>query len=380
MKVVIAHLANPHSPTMGGAVRFSLNLLQYLYEKGVDVTYLGVQGAEKSSTASKYPFVPILKGSGSWYKYFINLLLKAPFLKIPKTAVVQTFRLEYMLVFVLFYPRNAKVFLQGALPLHYARLHLNKVFPLVSRVYQIIESFVLRRIDCLITNEAIKEYYVTRYPWVSGKIHVMPVSAVNLNKFRPMDKKKLRPKYGFSPEDKIIIFVGRLEKVKNLDFLFRSFTFVKKQDSKAKLLIVGRGSERPRLEKLSGALGLDEVIFAGQLALNKIPEVLNCADLLAMCSLYEGSPTVLREAIACGIPVVSTDVGDVREVIKKKLLGRIASRNEESFARALINVLHMDPEKVKQECRLASKAFGFDALAERVVNVYQSALSARNDQ
>jgi len=381
MKVVIAHLADPYNPSMGGAVRYSLNLLRYLSEKGVDVTYLGVQSAEKSSTTSKYSFVPVLKGPSKWYEYFINLLLKVPFLRIPRTALIHTHRLEYMLVFVLLCPRNPKIFLQGSPPLHYAKLHWTKIFPLVAKVYGIVESFCLKRIDYLITTEEIKKCYVENYPWIEGKIRTMPVSAVQLDEFRPMDKRSLRQKYGFLPRDKIIIFLGRLEKVKNLDLLLKAFVLVKRRIPEAKLLIVGKGSDQSRLKRLSKAIGLRDVIFTGKLEESSIPEVLNCADVLALCTLKEGcegSPTVIREAFACGVPVVSTNVGDTQKVIKNRLLGRIAGWDEESFAQALINVLDTDPKKIKQECRRASKAFGFDALAERVINVYREAISIRN--
>lgn len=380
-EVVISHMADPFNPTVGGSVKYSLNLLRYLSEKGIRTTFVGVQLGKKPSMLPKYRFIPILKGARAriWYIFFINLLIKVPFLKIPKTALIHTFRLEATFIFVLFYPRNPKVFVVGSPPLHYAKLNWSKVFPLVAKLYRLVESFCLRRIDCVITTEAIKRYYVKRYPWAADKIHVMPVSGVELDTFKPLNKNKLRRKYGFLQKDKIVIFLGRLEKVKNLDFLLRSFVLVKKRIPEVKLLIVGRGGDEPRLKKLINALSLRDVIFTGELHADKIPEVLNCADVLSLCTLAdgcEGSPTVIREAIACGIPVVSTDVGDVRRVIKKNLLGRVVCFDEKSFAQAIIDVLHTDPEKIKQECRRASRAFSFDALAERVINVYRLVLSA----
>lgn len=385
MKVVIAHTADPFCPGEGGAVRYSLNLLHYLSKKGIDTTFLGVKAGMKTPsvhTGPSFIFIPIAKGSDTWYWYSINLFLKVLFLRIPQAAVIHTHRLEYMFMFVLLCPRNPKVFLQGSPPLHYARLHLTRIFPFVAKLYQIAESFCLRRIDYLITTEEIKKCYVERYPWISGKICTMPVSAVDLDEFKPMNKTDVRKRYGFLPKDRIIIFLGRLEKVKNLDLLLKAFILVKKQIPEAKLLVVGEGADQSRLKQLSEALGLRDVAFTGLLEKSRIPEIINCADVLALCTLKEGcegSPTVIREAIACGIPAVSTRVGDVSEVIKNEFLGRVTEWNEESFAEALIEVISTDPERIKQECERTSKDFSFDALAEKIVRIYDLALEARQD-
>jgi L-malate glycosyltransferase len=381
MKVFIAHTADPYNPTAGGAVRYSLNLLQYLSNHSVDVTFLGVQLGQKPRAASNFSFVPVIRGSDTWYRYFINLFFMIPFLRIPKNAVIHTHRLEFMFVFALICPRNPKVFLQGSPPLHHAKLHMARFYPLIEKVYGRMESFCLRQIDFLITNKSIEKCYVSKYPWIKDKIRIMPVSAVDLNEFRPMDKNKVRRKYGFLPEDKIIIFLGRLNKVKNIDLLVKAYAIVKKEIPNAKLLIVGRGLERLHLEALSNEIGLRDVKFLGMLEKDKIPEILNCANVLALCTLKEGcegSPTVIREAFACGVPAVSTDVGDVREIITSRFLGRIVGWDEKNYAEALEDILNNDDRKVESECLRASKEFGFKALAEKVVKVYQETSSFRN--
>ena len=102
MRIVLVHPADPSSPTEGGTVRYSLNILEYLLKNDIDTTLLGVQSGEQTFAHSKFTFVPILKRSDSWQKYFAKLMLKVPFLNIPDSAVIHTFRLDFTLPFVLF--------------------------------------------------------------------------------------------------------------------------------------------------------------------------------------------------------------------------------------------------------------------------------------
>lgn len=81
-------------------------------------------------------------------------------------------------------------------------------------------------------------------------------------------------------------------------------------------------------------------ILAGAVAPDQVSLYLNAADVLALCSVKEGSPTVVKEALACGLPVVSTDVGDVRDVLSASSnLGTIAPADEREFADSLAHWL-----------------------------------------
>lgn len=102
----------------------------------------------------------------------------------------------------------------------------------------------------------------------------------------------------------VLLGVGRLVEQKDFDTLLTAFAASRRDD--AKLIILGEGQDRPRLEATAASLGL-----AGRVALpghvSKPAAYLGHADLFCLSSIYEGFPTVLIEALACGCPVVSTD-------------------------------------------------------------------------
>ena len=376
MEVVIAHPADPSSPFEGGGVRYAIELSKYLAKKRVDVTLVGTKFGDNPFNDVYPNFMPIASRRDSSWIFLLKLAFKIPFLKIPKSAIIHTCRLDFMLPFIMLSPNNPKIITSDA-PLVYARLtYPSLIFKFIMLVYQATEAWCLKwKIDRLITDvSTAKEYYERRYPWLKAKLRIIPTSGVDLSKFRPMDKKQVRKKWGISGS-KVVVFVGRLAKVKNIDFLIRSFVLVKQRIPDAKLIIVGKGESRLEVEQFVKKLKLDDVVFTGEIHPDKIPEILNCADVLALSSIVEGSPTAVREAIACGVPVVTTDVGDVRQVIKNNFVGSIVGMEERKFANALIRFLNLNERKrrkVVENCVEVARELSLESVFEKVLTVYSS--------
>jgi len=380
LEVVMVYAYDPSKLQEGGGIRYVHNLVEYLLKNNTKVTLLGVQLAKKQTY--KHPnltFIPLLHESETWWEYFIKLMIKVPLLKFSDSAIIHAHRTYFMLPFILFHRKNPKVCTLHMKPLEFVKVEYPQYLRFVNIPHKLVESFCLKRTDVLIAvNEEIKLAYEKRYPEVKGKIRVISGSGVDLDRFRPIDKKKMRKKYEFKPDEKIILFAGRIEKIKNLDFLIRSFTLVLTKVPNARLVIVGRGSEQENLVNLAKKLGIeDKIIFMGEVNPENMPEVLNCSDVFALSSLSESSPTVVREALACGIPVVSTNVGDVSGIITDPLLGTVVNEYDEKlFADALIKTIELTkakPEEVKEKCReVALERFSFEKVAKEYINVYKS--------
>lgn len=376
MKVVLAHPVDPSSPKEGGAIRYVYELAKYLVQNSqVHITLLGKKEQGSGPNVNlDLDFVPIANGWDPWYIYLIKLMLKIPFLNIHKSAIIHTCRFDYMIPFILLCTNNPKV-LTSDEPLHYLKLNHPIFYKPLALVYHLAEAWCLKwKIDWLITDaRTAKKYYEKRYPWLKAKLKIIPTSGVDLRKFKPMDRRRKREEFMFNSE-KIVMSIGRIAKVKSIDFLIRSFSIVKQQIPEATLVIIGRGDRKlqTELELLAKELGLRDILFTGEIQPNKIPEILNCANVLALCSISEGSPTVVREAIACGVPVVSTDVGDVRHVIKSPSICKIVERDENMFAKALIEFLNKDIEQIKRECAKISAIFSLTNIFQEVIEVYKS--------
>src|SRR4030042_230316 len=293
MEVVLVEAVDPALPGIGGGETYSLNLLQYLIKIGVPTVFIGSSTSNSQSTQSSFTFVPVThKASLSNLGFVLRLMATRSFASVPPGAIVHVQRPEYALPFVLFCRRNPKVITLHGRILHGVRLKQPRV---VAWIYRMVESFCLRHSSAVIAvDEGTKGFYEKEYPWLRKRIRVIPIG-IDLAKFRVLGRAKSRAKWGFKRSQKIVIYVGRLEIEKDLGFLIESFRMVVRQVPEARLVLVGDGRDRKRLEEMAKDMGLEEVLFIGAQQPDSVPEILNCADVLALCALSGGSPTTVNE-------------------------------------------------------------------------------------
>src|SRR5206468_12332565 len=104
---------------------------------------------------------------------------------------------------------------------------------------------------------------------------------------------------------------------------------------------------------------------------NEVPNWLNASDVLLMTSLHEGSPTIVKEALACGLPTVSVDVGDVGEQIKDVEGCFISYADPYQLAAKMLKV-RAGPRRVDGRAKMME--FSLERIAYRLVNVYEEVL------
>ena len=153
---------------------------------------------------------------------------------------------------------------------------------------------------------------------------------------RSVDRAAFRAQLGVAPAAKVILAVGRMSREKAHSDLISAFTRLRMAlpGTDLKLLLVGDGPERTRLE----ALSVDGVLFAGHL--RDVAPYYAVADLLALPSLVEGSPNVLLEAMAAGVPVVATEAGGIPEIVRHEESALLVPPSDPaSLARAMERVL-----------------------------------------
>jgi len=164
------------------------------------------------------------------------------------------------------------------------------------------------------------------------RIEVVP-NGINNEDFN-LNKYEARKKLGISQDQKIIIFVGRLEPVKGLKYLMESMAILKSSEKNLKLLVVGDGIECQKLKLLVKTLKLEEtVVFIGKIINAKIPEYLSASDIFVLPSLSEGFPVVLLEAMSSGLPIIATKVKGLGEIIEEGTNGFLVTpKNSEELA------------------------------------------------
>ena len=150
--------------------------------------------------------------------------------------------------------------------------------------------------------------------------------------------------YSFEGERPHLLAVGRLHPQKSYDRLLNVCKRLNEDGYVYSLYILGDGEEKEKLYKQKEELHLENVHFEGN---QKNPfRYMKNADLLVLSSLYEGLPTVVSEALLCGLPVVSMKVAGIDELLTDDY-GVITENDEESFYRALKDLLD-HPEKIKE--------------------------------
>jgi glycosyltransferase involved in cell wall biosynthesis len=375
MVIVIVEAMDPTAPGIGGGETYSRNLVEYLLKTGVRAIFIGASPSNRRSTRDGLTFVPATNNmSFSNLGYVLRLTTSRSFALVPRGAIINVQRPEFALPFVLFCHRdNPKVITLHGRILDGVRLKQPRV---KAVLYRMVESLCLKHCAAVIAVDGgTRDFYEREYPWLRTRLRVIPIG-IDLARFRVMDRNALRAKWGFGDGERIVMFVGRLEIEKDLGFLIDSFRIVLRQVPNARLVFVGDGRERGRLEDMAKDLTPDRVLFMGAQKPDSMPEILNCADVSVLCSLYEGSPTTVKEALACGVPVVTAPVGDVAQIITNNLVGQIVPKDIDQYSAAIVEFLsRKDNEGTRRECVKAAAQFGFDQIGARTVKVYEELLS-----
>jgi D-inositol-3-phosphate glycosyltransferase len=165
--------------------------------------------------------------------------------------------------------------------------------------------------------------------------------------FRPYDKISSRRRLGLSSE-KIMLFVGRIDPLKGIGRLIESLPLIKVHDDVRLIVIGGDSGSKDEIEKLqtqATALGIaDKVTLQGIVKQDILPYYYSAADVCVVPSYYESFGLVPLEALACGTPVVATDVGDLKNIIRQGDTGYIIRDNTpEAIANAVSLVLESAP-------------------------------------
>jgi glycosyltransferase involved in cell wall biosynthesis len=190
-----------------------------------------------------------------------------------------------------------------------------------------------------------------RYPALGNRVNFLP-TWVDAEVFNPAPapqrealRQTLGPSLGADPASRWIVFVGRLDTQKNPALLLESFARVRQGGANATLLLVGDGVLRKNLERQVQEAGIaDRVRFLGLRPQAEIARLLQAADLFALSSAYEGMPMALLEALGCGTPVITTDVGEVKLVVQTGHNGVVvASHAAPDYAAALAQALDLAP-------------------------------------
>ncbi len=189
-------------------------------------------------------------------------------------------------------------------------------------------------------------------------------TGLDRDRFRPLEHTQLRAQLsselGFAMPDNapLLACVGALIERKGQDIAIAALAKI----DGARLVLVGKGDDEAHLRDLARDLGLaDRVHFAGSLDHDLLPLILSAADAMVLPTMNEGLANAWVEALACGTPVVTCDVGGARELITNHTAGRLVERTPESVAAGVNEILNNPP--MRQAVAAMAERFSWDTNA-----------------
>ncbi|MDP2729843.1 MAG: glycosyltransferase [Dehalococcoidales bacterium] len=230
------------------------------------------------------------------------------------------------------------------------------------------------------STEQEKEELIRHYGASPEKMSVVPCG-VNLELFQPVNKEMAKRELGFQ-DSKIILFVGRIEPLKGIEQLLRAVPYLKNHEG-LRLVIIG-GDERTRheieeLQKLATELHIeDSVTFLGLIKQERLPYFYSAADVCVIPSYYESFGLVALESLACGTPVVATDVGDFRNIIHQGETGYVIVSNEPVALAEKIDLLlsRSNPDiEFARSIRNSVSSYSWSNVAEAIVREFRPVLA-----
>jgi glycosyltransferase involved in cell wall biosynthesis len=205
-------------------------------------------------------------------------------------------------------------------------------------------------------------------------ITVLP-NGIDLDRFVPGRRAQARRTLEIDPSARVVLYVGRLAAGRGLEDLLVAFAAVLTTMPQAGLALLGDGPLRPALERRVAALGIAErVHFAGRVPHAAVPTWMQACDVVARPSTADGFPTVVREALACGRPVVATPLGDVARLVSPGCGYLVPAGDPSMLASALAATLRGAWNETAMRLRVAGMTW--ERTAEETHHFLEAAVSA----
>jgi len=255
------------------------------------------------------------------------------------------------------------------------------------------ENRVLKEVDCVI---AATPAELAQLQWLYqadvSKIQVIP-PGVDLSRFYPIPMDEAKEYIGIPPCERMLLFVGRIEPLKGLDVLFKAIALMRQnglwEQTPFCLAVIGgnedgepenRGSEQERLSALRSEYGLDDLVaFLGKKSQDTLPYYYSAAEIVVVPSHYESFGMVALEAMACGTPVVASNVGGLAYLVQNGSTGFTVPVDEPQLLVECIAKLLSDSElraRMGKQAAEFARGFGWNIIANRIIALYQSVLNS----
>ncbi|CAG0995221.1 1,2-diacylglycerol 3-alpha-glucosyltransferase [Methanosarcinales archaeon] len=364
------------NPKKGGDVAVSYQLSKYLSQMGHDVTIItsnnefDVNYANSLLNVNVIPFdclinlnkLIITPDMNKWLNNEINTfdIIHLHNFRTYQNSVIQYYAKKYGIPYIL----QA----HGSLPRIIEKKGLKYLFDIFFG-YRILRD--ASKVIALTKTEA--EQY-KNMGVDENRIKILP-NGIDLSEYEKLpDKGIFRMKYGIKGNEKIVLFLGRIHRIKGVDLLVETFSDFANKTENVKLVIAG--PDDGFLSTLKGQIEYlqigNRILFTGPLyGLDKVEAFVD-ADVYILPSVYETFPNTVLEACACGTPVIVTDRCGISDIVEN--VGFVVEYDKEQLEDAIIRILN--DESLRREFgdngkKLVRARFGWDKIVRTMEIMYE---------
>lgn len=365
---------------MGGMMSFILDILPKFSEKyEIDLWGVDAGNSENKITISNSDYnVNFFSKVKTGKKWIPNLLRVAKDIYLHKNEILKN---GYDVIYIHGIPLSFPFFnLKNTLVINHIHGMTNPFLMtpnILARniiscsLYEKYRKWVIKRSDLIFLASDVVGHktFSSRFPESYSKIKYIPNFA-DRNVFHHIDKLTARSQLNLSADKLIFVNTGRISLQKDPVLLIKAFyQFKLKYKDPASLVIIGDGELKEKIISMCDDLGLnDDVIVTGKLSRDVINLWLNASDTYLYTSHANGFPISLAEASICGLPIVTTDVNGVHDLVVSDVSGMLVdSRDPIKFSNAITSIIP-DVDRLGKNALDISKMFSSEITISKMLN------------
>ncbi len=365
VKIVIVNSEDPFEAKASGGAAYARNLWRALRALNYRTTFVGIGTHTGERQGADFVSLAASGRTPSWLFAFLLLRLRGR-ISFAEPTVIHVQRPEFALPLRLAFPAiPLMVTIHGDILSAYSSV---LPFPL-NRLYAMLYGICLRMLDeiAFVDDETLRSHAIS-FPAIKSRFKRVEV-LVDTTVFHYLPQGEARRIMGIPQLGRILLFVGRIAPEKNLQFLIEVWRRMKAEDPGLAFRLAGDGPDRRAVMLEAEDLTL---LWQGVEPPDRVSLTMSSADALCLASHREGSPTVVREALCCGLPVISADVGDVDSTLREMGLRTVSPLNVKDYIGAIKVAWAMTPEARKALSERAIRAYGIRASVARHCEIYSS--------
>lgn len=356
--------------TLSHIKNFHLPYLQEFHNRGYDV-WVVANSSESVPYADHVVALPFAKSLLS-HQNIKAIFLARNLLKKQNFDIISTHTALASAVVraaVLLLHKNPKVFCT----IHGYLFHEND--GLKKWIYLLPEKICAHVTDVLMVMNHEDYEIAERHHLYKEKLAYINGMGIDLKKFTPAtdeEKQSIRKKMGFAENDFLFVYAAEFSKRKNQAFLIRSFAEVCQEYPNMKLLLAGKGALLEECKELVHQLHKEEqIIFLGYVS--NMRDLYVACDACVSTSNIEGLPFNIMEAMACGLPVVASDIKGHRELVKNGETGLLYQSNDSMELQERLKSIYEAEgfgEKAKENIRLQLESYELNRVFKQIMKIY----------